>query len=91
MKLNLALPVEEYRFDSPLVGVRRARGRFEGWYAPSRAGEWTIEIAVPEEVSKSLKQVEVNGKRSPIQRREDGAIELSGSSAPGRPMRWGLS
>jgi len=91
MKLNLALPVEEYRFDSPLVGVRRARGRFEGWYAPSRAGEWTIEIAAPEEVSKSLKQAEVNGKRSPIQRREDGAIELSGSSAPGRPMRWGLS
>jgi hypothetical protein len=91
MKLNLALPVEEYRFDSPLVGVSKARGRFEGWYAPSRAGEWTIEIALPEETAKSLNRIEVNGKRSPIHRRDDGVIVVSGTSTPGKAMRWGLS
>jgi len=91
MKLNLALPVEEYRFDSPLVGVVKKQGRFEGWYAPSRAGEWTIEIAVPEETAKLLTHVEVNGKRSAIERREDGAIVVSGSSAPGKALRWVLS
>jgi hypothetical protein len=91
MKLNLVLPVEEYRFHSPLVGVNKARGRYEGWYAPSRAGEWTIEISVPEEAAKSLKRVEVNGKRSAIQRRDDGAIVVSGTSEPGKPLRWGLN
>jgi hypothetical protein len=91
VKLNLALPAEEYRFDSPLVGVIRKQGRFEGWYAPSRAGEWTIEILVPEEMAKSLTRVEVNGRRSGIQRREDGAIVVSGSSAPAKALRWGLS
>jgi hypothetical protein len=91
MKLNLALPADEYRFDSPLVGVIKARGRFEGWYAPSRVGEWTIEIAVPEEAAKSLKHVEVNGKRSAIQRRDDGTIVVSGSSEPGKALRWVLS
>jgi hypothetical protein len=91
MKLNLAVPVEEYRFDSPLVGVVRKPGRFEGWYAPSQAGEWMIEIAVPEEVARSLKQVEVNGKRSAIRRREDGVIVVSGSSSPVKPMRWRMA
>ena len=91
MKLNLALPVEEYRFDSPLVGVIKKHGRFEGWYAPSRSGEWTIEILLPKQTAESLTHVDVNGRRSAIKRSEDGAIELSGSSAPGKPLRWALS
>ncbi|HEY2467056.1 MAG TPA: hypothetical protein VGI45_04325 [Terracidiphilus sp.] len=88
MKLNLALPVNEYRFDSPLVGVVRTGRRFEGWYAPSRAGEWTIEVRLPADVAKSASQVEVNGKRSRKERREDGVIVVSGLSAQGRPLRW---
>ena len=91
MKVNLALPVESYRFDSPLAGVVKERGRYEGWYAPSRSGEWTVEIAIPEQASKSLSQIEVNGKRSPITRQANGSIVLTGSSAPGKPLRWGLS
>jgi hypothetical protein len=46
---------------------------------------------VPQKTAKSLTQVEVNGKRSTIQRSQDGAIVLSGSSAPGKPLRWVLS
>jgi len=91
MKLNLVLPAESYRFDSPLVGVVRTRGRYEGWYAPSRSGEWTIEIALPADSSKALSHVEVNGKRSRVEQQADGAIFVSGSSAPGKPLRWALS
>jgi hypothetical protein len=91
MKLNLVLPVEEYRFDSPLVGVAKTKGRYDGWYAPSRAGEWTIEISIPEDEARSLSQIEVNGKRSRIQRQGNGAIVVSGSSAPGKQLRWKLN
>lgn len=91
MKVNLALPVESYRFDSPLVGVVKENGGYEGWYAPSRSGEWTVEIAVPEQASKSLSQIEVNGKRSPITRQANGSIVLTASSAPGKPLRWVMS
>lgn len=91
MKVNLALPVESYRFDSPLVGVARTNGRYEGWYAPSRSGEWTVEIAIPREAAKSLSHSEVNGKRSSISRQANGSIVLTGSSAPGKPIRWGLN
>lgn len=90
MKLNLALPEEEYRFESPLVGVSRSKGGYKGWYAPSRAGEWTMEIALPSNEAKSVNQIEVNGKRSKVQRREDGTIAVSGTSTPGKPLRWVL-
>ncbi len=91
MKLNLALPVETYRFDSPLVGVVKSKGRYEGWYAPSKPGEWTIEITLPASAAKALKQVEVNGKRSRIEWQANRAIVISGSSATGKPLRWALS
>jgi hypothetical protein len=91
MKLNLALPEEAFRFDSPLVGIVKARGRYEGWYAPSRPGEWTIEISLPAEAAKSLSHVEVNGRQSRVERQADGAILVSGSSTTNRPLRWVLS
>lgn len=90
MKLNLALPVESYRLDSPLVGVAKSAMQFEGWYAPSKAGEWTIEVQLPADGAKSVTQVEVNGKQSKLERQANGAIVISGTSAPGRPMRWTL-
>jgi hypothetical protein len=91
MKLSLQLPEESYRFDSPLVGVVKANGRYEGWYMPSRSGSWKLEILLPREAARSVSSMEVNGKRSPVQTQTDGAIVLSGSSAPGRPLRWALS
>ena len=91
MKLNLGLPVDEYEFHSPLVGVVRRGRRCEGWYAPSRAGEWMIELRMPADLARSASQVEVNGKRSKVKRREDGVIVVSGASAIGKPMRWAFS
>jgi hypothetical protein len=90
LKVNLALPVAAYRFDSPLVGVVKQHDRYEGWYAPSRPGDWTIEIALSEDASKNLSQIEVNGKRSPINRQANGSIVLSGAGATGKPLRWAL-
>ena len=91
MKLNLALPVESYRFDSPLVGVVRKGRRFEGWYAPLRAGEWTVEVRLPSDVVKSVSHIEVNGKRVRMQRRGDGVVVVSGTSAPGKPLQWAFA
>lgn len=91
MKLNLALPEESYRFDSPLVGVIKTRRRYEGWYAPSHSGAWTLEITLPEESSMRVSRVEVNGLRSRAIRRANGAFVVTGTSAPNQPLRWILS
>jgi hypothetical protein len=90
LKLNLALPLEAYRFDSPLLGVVKTKGRYEGWYAPARAGKWTVRIAIPKESIGKFARIEVNGRRLPIQSARNGAIEFAGKSAPSKPLRWAL-
>jgi Glycosyl hydrolase 36 superfamily, catalytic domain/Glycosyltransferase family 36 len=91
MKISLGLPADSYRFDSPLVGVVKKFRRYEGWYAPARSGTWTVEIALPEEEARSVSQVEVNGTRSRPMRQANGAIVVTGQSAPNQALRWALS
>ena len=90
VELKPKLPVESLRLDSPLMGVSVSAGRFEGWYAPSRPGSWTLKITLPEHEAESVLRVEVNGTQSPVKRLADGAIVLTGSSALQEPLRWVL-
>ena len=91
MRINPELLVESYEFTSPLVGVSKTpAGRYEGWYAPSLPGAWTLEIVLPEKRSAEVWQAEVNGTRAPLRRQPDGTIVLEGTSAASRPLRWAL-
>jgi len=59
--LDLAprLPLESYRFESPLVGMIKGPAGYEGWYAPAMAGEWRIRLQLPEDM------IEVRGRSTP--------------------------
>jgi hypothetical protein len=83
------LPLEDYRFDSPLVGLTKGPDGYQGWYAPSKAGEWRIRLRLPGDEARRLSRAEVNGGKVSA-RVADGAIELRGKSAPGMPLRWAL-
>ena len=81
-----------YRFESPLLGVSRSQeGRYEGWYAPSRPGRWTVRISLPAELAGRISQAEVNGASVSIKITAEGTIELLGSSNSQSPLRWSLS
>ncbi len=83
------LPLDEYRFESPLVGlVKDARG-YQGWYAPSTPGEWRIRLRLTDAEARHLTRAEVNGSGAPA-RSVDGAMEFRGHSAPDAPLRWAL-
>jgi hypothetical protein len=82
------LPVESYRFESPLVGVIKSPDGFEGWYAPSQSGAWTVKVTLPQQTLSRLKKAEVNGVSVDIKRISDTTLELTGKSEPGRPLRW---
>ena len=82
------LPLDSYRFDSPLVGMVKGPAGYEGWYAPSKAGDWRVRLKLPEEEARRLTRLEVNGKSLRALQSSDGAIELRGKSAPGTPLRW---
>jgi hypothetical protein len=91
LELRPGLPVESYRFESPLVGVvKSAGGSYEGWYQPSQTGSWKIAIWLPAEQAARLSHAEVNGISVTPARAADGTIELAGRSEAGKPLRWRL-
>jgi hypothetical protein len=91
LNLKPAIPEKSFRFESPLVGViRSADGHFEGWYSPMRPGAWTLQIDLPAEFAQRIVHAEINGAATPIKKLPNGAFDLSGPSAPGKPLRWAL-
>jgi len=90
LALRLTLPLESYRFDSPLIGVVKERGRYEGWYSPHRLGTWTVELRLPDKVLASVKWLEVNGRRTPVHGSEKGTLRFRGEGGPEKPLRWAL-
>jgi cellobiose phosphorylase len=83
------LPVDSYRFESPLVGVIKSPERiYEGWYAPSQSGSWTIQITLPQQAFSRLKKAEVNGVSVALNKISENTLELTGKSDSGKPLRW---
>ncbi len=91
LELAPKIPLESYRFDSPLLGMIKSDRAYEGWYAPSGGtGTWTVTLRLPAEESKRFTSAEVNGRGEPIQRGANGEIELRGEGGPGNPLRWSV-
>jgi hypothetical protein len=90
IRLGPGLPLESYSFESPLLGVRKSKMGYEGWYAPAAAGEWTVHVTLPESGAGQRMYAEINGKRSRVAVQAGGVTQLRGSSGPGKPLRWSL-
>ncbi len=84
------LPLEEYRFRSPLLGFSKSSQGYEGWYAPSVPGEWVVRVSLPAGDAKQIRRGETNGKMQVVGGARNGVFELKGSSAPAIPLRWAL-
>jgi hypothetical protein len=81
------LPLQDYEFTSSLLGFKKSKDGYSGWYAPSKAGHWNIEIRLPAAEMTQKRQIRVNGVAEPETRSERG-IRISGKSEPGSPLRW---
>jgi hypothetical protein len=90
VRLAPSLPLPEYRFRSPLLGLEKGPHGYSGWYAPARAGVWRILLQLPAGEVKRFTRLRVNGVEQEIAA-EEGAIVFSGESAPGRGLRWEIS
>lgn len=88
--LRPSLPVPSYCFESPLLGVRKSASGYEGWYAPQAAGVWSIYLRLPAHEVASLVAVVVNAVEGSPEVTEDGAVKLTGASAPGKPLSWAV-
>jgi hypothetical protein len=89
LRLAPTLPLEAFAFESPLLGLRKEKNGYTGWYAPSVAGTWEIEIRLQEGEKARQSQIKVNGVSQPAPKRGT-TIHLHGESLPGKPLRWEL-
>lgn len=84
------LPLAEYEFTSPLLGFKKIKDGYTGWYAPSVAGSWDFEIQLPDAEAARIRQVKVNGRAQTLSSPAKG-IRFSGESKSGAPAQWEIS
>lgn len=84
------LPLETFRFESPLLGLIKTAKGYEGWYNPSVRNTWSVRLVVSVEETKRLERAEVNGMRVKAHV-NPGTIEVRGEGGAGSAFRWALS
>ena len=89
INLQPVLPMAEYDFNSKLVGMKKGKTGYAGWYEPSVAGTWKVEIRLPEAERAKVHSVKVNGTAQAVAG-TSGAIEFKGASQPAKALRWEL-
>jgi hypothetical protein len=87
LRLQPGLPSESYEFSSSLLGFRKTKSGYSGWYDPSAAGRWEIELRLPESEMTQFREVRVHGQPQPLPR-GTASIRFAGDSQPGKPLHW---
>jgi hypothetical protein len=85
-----SLPLNSFRFDSPLLGLIKTAHGYEGWYNPSSRNTWSVRLSLSAEEQKRLQKIEVNGNRMHPRITED-VVEMRGIGGDGSPLRWSVS
>jgi len=81
------LPKNEYEFSSPLVGFKKSKKGYIGWYNPKKEGNWKIKLQLNRNELKSIKALEVNGREEKLVIKKD-TIIFDGISKHNQPLRW---
>jgi len=88
--LTPRLPLESFRFDSPLLGLVKTGHGYEGWYNPSARNTWSMRLSLAPDEVKHFSHFEVNGMRVHA-RVDQGTIELRGEGGAGSAFRWSIA
>jgi len=89
-RLQPKLPLDEYEFTSPLLGFKKSKIGYSGWYMPTVAGNWEIELKLSASEAARVRQVKVNGSIEMLAI-SAGTIRFRGASSPRAPLRWEVS
>jgi Glycosyl hydrolase 36 superfamily, catalytic domain/Glycosyltransferase family 36 len=90
VRFQPTLPLAEYEFTSPLLGFKKTKDGYTGWYSPAVAGNWEFEIQLPGSDAARFRQAKINGQAAPLRNSPKG-IGFSGQSSPGKALRWEIS
>jgi len=90
LELAPVLPIEEYAFSSPLVGLRKTHDGYEGWYDPGVPGTWMVTIKVRDEEAEKVLAVEVNGTGCDFERR-GASFVFRGETSSNQRLDWKIN
>ncbi|NIM95998.1 MAG: hypothetical protein GTO18_20045 [Anaerolineales bacterium] len=91
VELTPSLPISQYRFASPLLGLEKSNEGYSGWYAPKVSGTWQITLHLSPVELETLNQLNVNGERAGIRRLDECTLAWSGTNAADKPLHWELN
>jgi hypothetical protein len=84
-----ALPKEEYEFSSQLLGFKKSKNGYSGWYNPKCSGTWKISLKLNDAELPRFKKLRVNDKEVKFIRKLN-YLTWNGSNSLDEPLRWTL-
>jgi hypothetical protein len=90
INFKLDLPLAEYEFTSPLLGFKKSKAGYSGWYAPATAGRWDIELRFPGSEMARMRQIRINGSLERLPKSTQ-VIQFAGESKSATPLRWEIT
>lgn len=90
VRLAPKLPLESFRFESPLLSFTKSARGYEGWYNPASRNTWSLGLMLSPDQIKHFSRFEVNGERVRA-RADQGSVELRGEGGAGSAFRWSVS
>lgn len=90
IRFTPVIPLDEYEWNSPLLGFKKTPTGYSGWYAPTAHGNWMIEVTLTASELARLKHLSINGV--PAAMHKAGLkLQFRGESGSGAPLRWEIS
>jgi len=90
VELSPCLPLDEYHFKTPLLGLEKTAAGYRGWYAPRVAGRWQVSLRLPGPELVRFSILEVNDQPQALKLVSEGTIIFSGESTAAQPLNWSL-
>ena len=90
IRFRPVIPLDEYEWNSPLLGFKKTPKGYSGWYAPATHGSWMIEVTLTAPELKRLNHLSINGVPAPMHKARL-KLQFLGESASGAPLRWEIS
>jgi cellobiose phosphorylase len=87
--LTPILPKEEYKFSSPILGFKKSKEGYSGWYHPLSEGQWKISLTLKKEELSSITSLLVNNKEEEIAISKN-TIYFYGRNTLHEPLKWKL-
>ncbi|MFX0058990.1 MAG: GH36-type glycosyl hydrolase domain-containing protein [Candidatus Hodarchaeota archaeon] len=90
IEFSPVLPKDKYEFNTKILGFKKSKMGYSGWYSPLEEGNWKITLHLTEEEINSIQSLKINSKQEKFNKNEN-SISWIGRSRKNKPLFWELS